>query len=133
MTFDIDEATDFCKHKSSNYKRMSVDAGTMDLNPERARFEEECKRYEQLAEWLTELKARREADMWIPVSERLPEERGEYLCTLHYAVPPYHMFHPENNVYVDAISVQGFDGHTFISAVIAWKPLPEPYKENDNA
>ena len=61
MTFDIDEATDFCKHKASNYKRMSVDAGTMDLNTERARFEEECKRYEQLAEWLTELKARREA------------------------------------------------------------------------
>lgn len=60
MTFDIDEATDFCKHKSSNYKRMSVDAGTMDLKPEEARFEEECKRYEQLAEWLTELKEARE-------------------------------------------------------------------------
>ena len=60
MTFDIDEATDFCKHKASNYKRMSVDAGTMGLKPEEARFEEECKRYEQLAEWLKELKSYRE-------------------------------------------------------------------------
>ena len=60
MTFDIDEATDFCKRKASNYKRMSVDAGTMDLKPEEARFEEECKRYEQLAEWLTELKTYKE-------------------------------------------------------------------------
>ena len=77
MTFDIDEATDFCKRKASNYKRMSVDAGTMGLKPEEARFEEECKRYEQLALWLEELKARREADRWIPVSERLPEPYKE--------------------------------------------------------
>ena len=60
MTFDIDEATDFCKHKASNYKRMSVDAGSMDLKPEEAIFGEECKRYEQLSEWLEELKALRE-------------------------------------------------------------------------
>ena len=73
MTFDIDEATDFCKRKASNYKRMSVDAGTMGLKPEEARFEEECKRYEQLALWLEELKARREADRWIPAVGELLE------------------------------------------------------------
>ena len=40
----------------------------------------ECaKEHEQLADWLEELKARREADRWIPVSERLPEERDWYL------------------------------------------------------
>ena len=94
----------------------------------------ECaKEHEQLAEWLTELKARREADRWIPVSERLPDKKGEYLCTLHYAIPPYHIFCPEKDVYVDKVDVQHFDGTAFTSTVVAWypKPLPEPYKENE--
>ena len=74
-----------------------------------------------------------EADRWIPVSERLPEREGEYLCTLHYATPPYHIFCPEKDDYVDKVDVQHFDGTAFTSTVVAWypKPLPEPYKEND--
>jgi hypothetical protein len=67
---------------------------------------------------------------WIPCSERLPEKDGEYLVTTHYAIPPYHMFHPENDIYVDDISIQRFDGK-FIDSVIAWMPLPTPYKEGD--
>ena len=68
--------------------------------------------------------------MWIPCSERLPEKHGYYLVTTHHAIPPYHMFHPENDIYADDISIQKFDGK-FIDSVVAWMPLPEPYKEEE--
>ena len=69
---------------------------------------------------------------WIPVTERLPDKKGKYLCTVRYAVPPYHMFHPELDTYVDEISIQEFkeaeDGNVaFIDSVVSWMPLPEPY------
>lgn len=66
---------------------------------------------------------------WIPVLERLPEKAGEYLCSLHYAIPPYHMLHPEKDIYVDDVRVNSFDGTAFVPSVIAWQPLPEPYKK----
>ena len=63
---------------------------------------------------------------WIPVSDKLPDEKGEYLVTYH---PCYW-----DNVY-DEIKV-GFDtfrGKTKWAKkkhqrVIAWKPIDEPYK-----
>lgn len=66
---------------------------------------------------------------WIPCSERLPEKAGRYLCYLYYAVPPYHLLHPERDTYVHDVSIQDFDGKSFISAVVAWMPLPEPPEE----
>ena len=68
---------------------------------------------------------------WIPCGERLPEAEGEYLCSLYYAIPPYNLFHPENDIYIHTISIQKFDGTSFKSSVIAWMPLPEPYKEGE--
>lgn len=68
---------------------------------------------------------------WIPCSERLPEAEGEYLCSLYYAIPPYNLFHPENDIYIHTISIQKFDGTSFKSSVIAWMPLPEPYEVGD--
>lgn len=67
---------------------------------------------------------------WIPVSERLPEERinpitedfYEYQCT-------YHAY----GIY-DVRSYKFGDGHWWHGpgimddSVIAWRPLPEPYK-----
>ena len=66
---------------------------------------------------------------WIPVSERLPEKQGDYLCSLYYAVPPYNVFHPEKDIYIHDVSVKKFDGKSFISSVKAWQPLPKPYEE----
>jgi len=65
---------------------------------------------------------------WIPCSERLPEAEGEYLCSLYYAIPPYNLFHPENDIYIHTISIQKFDGTSFKSSVIAWMPLPPAFK-----
>ena len=72
--------------------------------------------HEQLAEWLTELKERREADRWIPVSERLPEKDGRFIiCT------------PSGDVDTNCFMFGQFTR----PYVIAWRHLPEPYKERE--
>ena len=67
-------------------------------------------------------------DDWIPVSERLPEKNGNYIVSLEDAVDTYARF---------------FNGKWFMPLfgsiareygeyeVIAWMPLPEPYKGGD--
>ena len=54
---------------------------------------------------------------WIPVSERLPEERGLYLTTTK-----------NKEVYCDYWNEDNFDR---TEMVIAWMPLPEPYQEGE--
>ena len=69
---------------------------------------------------------------WIPVSERLPEDSGEYLVTVidedvetykHMEIAWY--AHPKD------YDVEEGDWRElmFNEKVIAWMPLPEPYKE----
>lgn len=67
---------------------------------------------------------------WIPCSERLPEEYGEYLVWWtditrgqYYEIVEYE---PDNG-WIGEIS-QAFEGKY---SVIAWQPLPEPFKERD--
>lgn len=65
---------------------------------------------------------------WIPVSERLPDEHGYYLVTTdgsHNAIidiAEYGKFYrkPENEYVLEWNKA---------SRVIAWQPLPEPYKK----
>lgn len=77
----------------------------------------ECAReHEQLASWLEELEQRREADKWIPVSEKLPEKDGKFLiCTASGFV--------ESSIFMF--------GKFSIPYVIAWKSLPKPYESED--
>ena len=67
---------------------------------------------------------------WIPCSERLPEEYGEYLVwwtditrSQYYEIVEYE---PSNGWIGDI--PQAVEGKY---SVIAWQPLPEPYKERD--
>ena len=64
---------------------------------------------------------------WIPVSERLPKEYEDVLVTLVCN---------ENGGYICvAIDCIAYDGKWFAhynDSVVAWMPLPEPYKESDN-
>lgn len=74
--------------------------------------------YEKMAKELAEL---RKQNQWIPVSERLPED-GTYLCTLDGELCGIDesftgMCGIENGVWDER------------DCVIAWMPLPEPYKE----
>lgn len=66
---------------------------------------------------------------WIPCSERLPEDDSICIVTVEY---------PNNETMVDygwfdRNGVCWFVGmHEFrTSNVLAWQPLPEPYKERD--
>lgn len=65
-------------------------------------------------------------DGWIPCSERLPEEYGEYLVCNKYEV--YGLGFPKKdnygNVYVETDS-------EIITEVVAWMPLPEPYEQGN--
>ena len=66
---------------------------------------------------------------WIPVTERLPEEEGEYLVTSVYQY--YRDGRKTYKVTVDRWSRNGAGKEwvaTSNDAHIAWMPLPEPYK-----
>ena len=53
------------------------------------------------------------AQQWIPCSERLPEEDGEYLTTTEDGL----------------CDVESYgDGEWFYDDVVAWAPLPKPWK-----
>ena len=67
---------------------------------------------------------------WIPCSERLPSEQGQYLVTT-YAYNDYH--------YVDVLSFHKGKfyetdsewGDVADNGVVAWMPLPKPYGERE--
>lgn len=57
---------------------------------------------------------------WIPVSERLPEEMGTYMTTIDYG---------EHGLATGQRYYYGRGLKWNDECVIAWMPLPEPYKE----
>jgi hypothetical protein len=62
---------------------------------------------------------------WVPVSERLPEKIGTYLVTLEYK---------EHGIGITTLWYHGkgigWDLRV-ADEVIAWQPLPEPYKKGE--
>lgn len=93
----------------------------------------ECAReHEQLASWLEELKERREADRWIPVSEGLPNRNGVYNVTRIIEgtrITGACYFDGQNTWHSD-ICVN--HGRPYLNDIIAWRPIPEPYKESED-
>ena len=68
-------------------------------------------------------------DDWIPVSERVPEKSGYYIVSLNDAVDSYASFGNGKWYYVAFdLVLKEYREHE----VIAWKPLPEPYKGGDD-
>ena len=66
---------------------------------------------------------------WIPCSEKLPEETGYYLVQLSKKMP--------NEDYADRVVVL-YDGEEKVfmcyeKLIVAWQPLPEPYKGEEAA
>ena len=86
--------------------------------------------HRQLAEWLKELKQLRDQTSWIPVSERLPEEDGQYLITVKYKPEAdYENIYAEHGEWIDGRWDMFCFGHCGeVEGIIAWMPLPEPYK-----
>lgn len=80
---------------------------------------------------------------WIPVSERLPEENGSYLCQINFANHEIIdvLFFATNLYKVDKWDFSDkkragfydceYDWGCFeVYDVIAWMPLPEPYRKD---
>ena len=100
---------------------------------------EECiQEHKQLAEWLEELKHLREQAerfQWVPVSERTPDDYGAVL--LQYKNRRWLETEKRETLdigYFDAFGNEELrEGcENFRGEVIAWMPLPEPYKEQRN-
>lgn len=67
---------------------------------------------------------------WVPVSERLPEENGKYIASLEDSVYPQASFF---NGKWFMRSLNGIAREFGEYEVIAWMPLPEPYREDGEA
>jgi hypothetical protein len=65
---------------------------------------------------------KQEEDRWIPVTERLPEKEGCYLVTVK---------NDHERRYSKTAWYSG-DGWFARQDIIAWRPLPEPYTEEES-
>lgn len=130
MTIDeaikhAEEEADLCEDSVSRYDMNDPFESYM------ACKDRECAEdHRQLVGWLKELKQLREQTRWIPVSERLPEEDGQYIITVKYK-------HEEGyeDIYVEhgewdngKWDMFGFGHCGEVEKILAWMPLPEPYK-----
>ena len=70
--------------------------------------------YAYIKKLCDDIKALPSAQQWIPCSERLPDQNGKYLVVGRQK----------------AINILKFDGGRWYGkwGVVAWMPLPEPYK-----
>lgn len=71
---------------------------------------------------------------WIPVTERLPEEDGQYLITVKYkhVDDRYEDIYAEHGEWSDGRWDMFCFGHCGeVEEIIAWMPLPEPYKRGE--
>lgn len=79
----------------------------------------------------------RQKERWIPVSEGLPEDGKRVLATHEGGLNPNrqvieHYFHNGqfmNNWAMDTDVHSSTFGQRYMGDVLAWMPLPEPYKE----
>lgn len=65
---------------------------------------------------------------WIPVTERLPEEDEDVLATRYYNGTTHPFI---EMVWFNEGEFWAQEGKFKISNVVAWMPLPEPYKRGD--
>ena len=122
---ELNEAIAHAKEVAENVRYNAYTFTENDLLDENCRqAKAEClecaSEHEQLAEWLTELQERREADRWIPISERLPEDYTKVLITNEYGTVTCVIWNTwYQNEYTDAKKEY---------KAIAWKPVPKRYE-----
>ena len=75
------------------------------------------------------------AQQWIPCSERLPENGRQVLVfarSVHFALAKYDEMREADGKYKKQwVTFDAWKPFYTIKDVIAWMPLPEPYKEGD--
>lgn len=66
---------------------------------------------------------------WIPVTERLPDKNGKYLCSIQSNFKRKKIMRISTTDFESGINRWSPDCMAFKDRVIAWMPLPEPYVE----
>lgn len=125
---DLESTIKHCEEMAEKNEEMCRVEELMGLGLQNTEMVKCARTHKQLAEWLTELKRLREQTRWIPCSERLPEE-NEYVGD----VCKYYLIQDEyGDMYVAHLSSVGWIPINSLKAisdeVIAWRPLPKPYK-----
>ena len=71
---------------------------------------------------------------WIPVSEMLPEESGQYLITVKYKhVDNYEDIYAEHGEWNGSKWDMFMFGHCGeVESILAWMPLPKPYDPQES-
>ena len=91
---------------------------------------EELKPYEDTGLTPEQIKKLKEENDWIPVEERLPEENGFYIATMDGEIVG------QEEPFVGLAEFEDgkwIDDEDDYKCVIAWRPLPEPYRpKKDN-
>lgn len=83
------------------------------------------------------------AQRWIPCSERLPDKEGEYLVTFNgkwhgpsvralWYGTPFDIIIDRDKWVFYCDHEYGFETFAPRKPIVAWMPLPEPYKEENN-
>ena len=67
-----------------------------------------------------------EKGCWIPCSERLPDGRKDVIVTFGYEFPVIAWYSEVNKQWKNSST-----DHVIHGEVVAWMPLPEPYKESE--
>ena len=65
---------------------------------------------------------------WIPVTERLPDKNGKFLCSIQSNFKRKKIMRIITTDFESGINRWSPDCMAFKDRVIAWMPLPEPYK-----
>ena len=78
------------------------------------------------------IKALKKEPHWIPVTERLPKDGRQvlvYAMSVHYALAKYDEMRDADGTYKKQwVTFDAWKPYYTIKDVIAWMPLPEPYK-----
>lgn len=85
--------------------------------------------------WMNDAPSADRPQGWIPCSERLPNENGDYLVTLENGVvkilgysTTQRTTYPKGFYHIK----DGFSWRQMQNPVVAWMPLPEPWKGADD-
>lgn len=142
----------FCRGNSLKYLiRADKKGGIYDLSKARDYIdyemmgmqepEEPPKTDDDLRAVLDECKPAQPEKRWIPCSEELPKENGHYLVTFHQTATEEDLGFDMDDTDVRKMRydtkhgwrtprhIPSWINDAVVSTVLAWMPLPEPYKE----